>query len=97
MAALLWGLSRAAADRQEFLRVPEIERNVCALGEDLLDAETGKRGYLLTQDDNTLSPTDPRSPDAAVHRCSSRKRAASSARAQRTRPQFASISESRGR
>jgi PAS domain S-box-containing protein len=56
MAALLWGLNRAAADRQEFLRVAEIERNLRALGEDLLDAETGQRGYLLTQDDNYLKP-----------------------------------------
>jgi CHASE3 domain sensor protein len=38
MGALLWGLNRAAADRAEFLKTAAIERNLSALGEDLLDA-----------------------------------------------------------
>jgi len=53
---LLCGLNRAAVDRAEFLRTAAIERNLLALGEDLLDAETGQRGYLLTKDENYLKP-----------------------------------------
>jgi PAS domain S-box-containing protein len=55
-AALLWGLNRAAADRGEYLRIAAIEQNLNGLGEDLIDAETGQRGYLLTQDEHYLQP-----------------------------------------
>jgi PAS domain S-box-containing protein len=56
MGTLLWGLHRSAVDRAEVLRTIAIEQNLSALGEDLLDAETGQRGYLLTQDESYLKP-----------------------------------------
>jgi diguanylate cyclase (GGDEF)-like protein/PAS domain S-box-containing protein len=56
MVSVLVGLERAKANRAAIARTAVIQRNLGALGEDLLNAETGQRGFLLTQDDKYLAP-----------------------------------------
>lgn len=53
--ALTWGLAQQSiALKQEILQVESFERASNVLFIDLLDAETGQRGYLLTGDDQYL-------------------------------------------
>jgi diguanylate cyclase (GGDEF)-like protein/PAS domain S-box-containing protein len=43
------------ADRAAVARTTRVQGQLLALGEDVLDAESGQRGYLLTQNDEYLS------------------------------------------
>jgi CHASE3 domain sensor protein len=67
VGALAWNLHRVTIERQALVRTEAIERNLSALAEVLLDAETGPRGYLLTLDEKYLDPYN-----AAVTRISSK-------------------------
>jgi diguanylate cyclase len=66
MLALLVGLERAKANRAAVLRTAAIQRNLGALGEDLLNAETSQRGFLLTLDEKYLSPYEAGVADAKI-------------------------------
>jgi PAS domain S-box-containing protein len=67
VGALAWNLHRVTTERQAIVRTEAIERNLSALAEVFLDAETGQRGYLLTLDERYLEPYN-----AATTRISSR-------------------------
>jgi len=56
VAALHWSVERLNESRATALRTASIESDLQALGEDLLNAETGQRGYLLTQNSDYLNP-----------------------------------------
>lgn len=56
LAAFLVGLERAKITRLAIVRTSEVQQNLFSLGEDLLNAETGQRGYLLTGNDEYLKP-----------------------------------------
>jgi diguanylate cyclase (GGDEF)-like protein/PAS domain S-box-containing protein len=53
---LYWSWNQVIEHREAFLRTQIIERNLQMLGEDLSDAETAERGYLLTLDTSYLGP-----------------------------------------
>ena len=56
MVGLLWELQRINNNSAAFANTEAIEGYLRGLGEDLLDAETGQRGYLLTRDEEYLLP-----------------------------------------
>jgi diguanylate cyclase (GGDEF)-like protein/PAS domain S-box-containing protein len=56
VVSLYWELDRIAQDRAQGARSSAIQREVVTLREDLVDAETGQRGYLLTHDEHYLQP-----------------------------------------
>lgn len=56
LGALYWNLSRVTEEARDIERTEAIERELRRLGEDVLDAETGQRGYLLTQNEDYLEP-----------------------------------------
>ncbi len=66
VGALFAGLQRVKADRAAIARTAHIDRVLSALERDLLDAETGQRGYLLTRDDKYLEPYTSSSVDAPL-------------------------------
>jgi CHASE3 domain sensor protein len=53
---LYWSWHQVAVNREVRTRAEVIEQNLQRLGEELLDAETGQRGYLLTLDARYLAP-----------------------------------------
>jgi diguanylate cyclase (GGDEF)-like protein/PAS domain S-box-containing protein len=53
---LYWSWHQVTVNHEALARAEVIERNLQGLGEDLLDAETGQRGYLLTLDGKYLEP-----------------------------------------
>jgi signal transduction histidine kinase/DNA-binding response OmpR family regulator len=53
---LYWSWNQVTVNREALSRTEVIERNLQLLGEDVLDAETGQRGYLLTLDASYLEP-----------------------------------------
>lgn len=56
MAALYWNLSRVSESTEYSHQTELIVNELHDLGEDLLNTETGQRGYLLTRDDKYLEP-----------------------------------------
>jgi diguanylate cyclase (GGDEF)-like protein/PAS domain S-box-containing protein len=56
IVALLAGLHQLTDDRLAIARTALIQRELGALGEALLDAETGQRGYLITRNAQYLAP-----------------------------------------
>lgn len=54
--ALFWQLEQLDATRAEAVKSRDIERKLRELGEDLLNAQNGQRGYLLTGDERYLEP-----------------------------------------
>jgi diguanylate cyclase (GGDEF)-like protein/PAS domain S-box-containing protein len=66
IAAAMTGLHRVVVERAAISRTMEVERTLLALGEDLLDAETGQRGYLLTTNTEFLEPYSSGAADAHI-------------------------------
>lgn len=56
LAALYWNLQRVEEIRPAVERTERIERELRLLGEELLVAESGQRGFLLTRDEDYLRP-----------------------------------------
>lgn len=56
LAALYWNLRRVEEIRPAVEHTELIERELSLLGEDLLAAESGQRGFLLTRDEAYLQP-----------------------------------------
>lgn len=56
VAALFWDVSQLAQLRTTARRADFIERQLRQVGEGLLEAESGQRGYLLTDDERYLEP-----------------------------------------
>jgi len=54
--ALFWQLEQLDTTRAEAVKSRDIERKLRELGEDLLNAQNGQRGYLLTGDERYLEP-----------------------------------------
>jgi len=56
VAALFWDIKHIAALRVATVQTAAVDRELRMLGEALLNAETGQRGYLLTADPRYLEP-----------------------------------------
>ncbi|MEB0033046.1 CHASE3 domain-containing protein [Undibacterium sp. RTI2.1] len=56
LGILYWNLEKVAELASSAKHTAIIERELRGLNEDMLNAETGQRGYLLTIDDNYLKP-----------------------------------------
>jgi len=56
MAIQYWHLTTTSMITASITQTEDQEREWRELGEDLLDAETGQRGYILTRDDSYLKP-----------------------------------------
>ncbi len=56
LGVLYWNLQTVTVFTRAAQHTASVERELRGLNEDMLNAETGQRGYLLTLDDNYLAP-----------------------------------------